>query len=51
VHLAFLFSSPLVRLDPFDNIMPMQAIDHGKEFAGMLEGLQNTGMKINYMKV
>lgn len=51
VHLAFLFSSPLVKKGVNGNPIVMQQIDHHKEFAGMFEGLNKTNMRINFLKV
>lgn len=51
VHLAFMFSSPLVKRGSNGNPIVMQQIDHHKEFSGMIEGLSKTNMKINYLKV
>ena len=53
LHLAFMFSSPLVRVDARDDRIThsVDAIDHAKEFAGVLEGLQEACRMINYRKV
>jgi hypothetical protein len=50
IHLAFLFSSPLVKKGINGNYIPMHTIDHNKEFAGLLDGLKQTNMKITYMR-
>jgi len=51
LHLAFFFSSPLVKLDGQDRVQEMVAIDHVKEFDGVLDCLSKTGARINYSKV